>query len=147
MFAMIIAACLSGPALATWMPITPMPFQDKDKHGLAEPDRSTMNPREALRAHWITRSGRTHYYIVKDKLIMVDEGEKKHQTYQVVEEDNDVGVLTIRIRTPEGGGHEKTLRFDNKRTGLLETIWIELGGKKYYVSTIWFYVDDKTEPN
>lgn len=130
----------------TLVPLSPVPVQDRDKHGMADEDRSALTPRDSIKGHWVTRSGRTHYYFKDKSLTMVDDGEKKPQTYEVIEEDKDVCVLVIRISTPEGGGHEKTLRMDNKRTGLLETIGIELGNKKFYVSTIWFYVDDKKEP-
>jgi len=114
--------------------------QDKDD------PRRFLDPAKALTGHWVTASGHTDYYFADGKLIMVDEGETKKMTYEVLGEEKDEVVLRLKIVTESGGTHEKTLRYATTRRGLLETVSVKFEDRKLYVSTIWKYVDDKTEP-
>lgn len=110
-------------------------------------DRRDLKMDQAVQGHWVTKSGRTHYYIGKGKLVMVDEGKPNNQTYEVLEINEKEDWIRIKIKTESGGGHEKTLRFASDKTGLLETISVKLTGfPEVFVSTLWHYVDDKTVP-
>ena len=63
----------------TLVPLSPVPVQDRDKHGMADEDRSALTPRDSIKGHWVTRSGRTHYYFKDKSLTMVDEARKSRK--------------------------------------------------------------------
>ncbi len=111
-----------------------------------DPRRSLLEPSKAIAGHWVSESGRTHYYFADGKLIMVDDGTPAKMTFKILKEDKDELLLRLKITTELGGSHEKTLRFSSTRKGLLETVAVDVKDKKVHVSTIWKYVDDKTEP-
>jgi len=114
--------------------------------GAEDNPRSALDPSKALAGHWASESGRTHYYFADGKLIMVDDGTAAKMTFKVLKEDKDELLLRLKITTELGGSHKKTLRFSSTRKGLLETVAVDVNDKKVHVSTIWKYVDDKTEP-
>lgn len=115
--------------------------------GGADNERRDLTMDKAVQGHWVTKSGRTHYYIAQDRLVMVDEGKPQRQTYKVLEINEREDWIRIEIKTEQGGGHVKWLRFASDKTGLLETISVKLQDfPEVFVSTVWHYVDGKTAP-
>lgn len=104
--------------------------------------RDTSTPEKALLGHWVTESGKTHYYFNQDKLVMIDEGRKMDMTYSILESNNTENWIKIRVRTEYEMGHDKTLKFSFDRKSLAETI-VMLGNS---ADTKWNYVDHKQEP-
>lgn len=111
----------------------------------ADVERDQLSMKEALRGHWATQSGRTHFYFGDNgKLVMVGDGQPYNQTYEILDTDTKQDQLRIQI-LPAGskeGGHQKTLRFGVDRIGLLATI------EKDGIATnfIWIYIDGRTAP-
>ncbi|MBM7598455.1 hypothetical protein JOC34_000812 [Virgibacillus halotolerans] len=137
--------------------------------------RDISSPETAIIGHWINEHDNaededTHFYITKEKFIMVDQGTKSVSDYEVsasndeekwieikTEGRNDVGSLVRRLEFTNDEMTEinnpltlddvlfSSERADSKETQDLLDAAKEIMGDTEIEST-WSYVDDLTEP-
>jgi hypothetical protein len=111
-----------------------------------DPKRDRLIPKALLKGHWLTESGRTHYYFDgDDQLVMVGDGKTVRMKYEILSESKGDHSLEVKVDTGKGG-HTKVIRFATSGTSALESVTITFDGKKISVHTMWKYVDGKTEP-
>lgn len=96
---------------------------------------------QSLLGHWVTASGRTHYYFDVDTLVMIDDGTRKPMSWTLLEVNDLDRTMVIRVIRPTGS-HEKSLEFSEDGKSIIETT--EFLGVR--VSTIWNRVDSKRAP-
>jgi hypothetical protein len=107
-------------------------------------DTSTLS--RSLIGHWVTESGKTHFYVDSSSLIMLDGDRRMDQDYTVLESNESENWIKIRVKTGYGGGHDKHLAFSSDRKSINQTIEIEILGETRSTSGKWEYVDARTAP-
>jgi hypothetical protein len=99
-------------------------------------DHDTSTPEKALIGHWVMHSGKTHYYFDGSSFILDEKDEKDPRpsvSYTVLESNNKVGWIKIRLNIPDfltyekkmaSLTHEKMIVFDANRKSLTDNAQI-----------------------
>lgn len=112
---------------------------------------STSSVEVALLGHWTTNSGRTHYYVGENQLIVMNLLPRQNQSqvarrqeleYTVVNASEKQNFVRLLVETSRGWTHTRTLRFSPDRKTITETLNV-LG---HSFSNELIYIDDRQEP-
>ncbi len=77
-------------------------------------------PREVLPGHWQEQSGNLHYYIGDGRLLIISDGKTVGEyVFEIVEENFQ--ELWLKIKLDADDANLRTIRFDFKRKGFMET--------------------------
>ena len=101
---------------------------------------------EHMLGHWVTESGKTHYYIGNGTIAMIDNGKIQKQKFTIYETNEPENFIRIQVTTEYNLGHKKLLRFSSDFKSISQTFSAEIMGKVYESSGKWLFVDSKTSP-
>lgn len=96
--------------------------------------------------HWVTETGRTHYYVGAGTIVMVDGTEPKYQTYTIYETNEADRIMKIEVTTEHNMGHRKSFKFSADFKSISETASFDVMGRVGEVTTVWNFVDSKVAP-
>ena len=115
----------------------------RDNSSVKSAGRDTSSVKSALLGHWVTESGKTHYYFDSAALVMLDDGRRMDSTYTVLELHEPENWIKIRVKTGYEVGHDKHLVFSPDRKSLTETMVIF---SETMTTGTWNYIDSKKIP-